>query len=113
MLSALEKMQFKRKIQFQHLCRDHDRVDRRDIFVIPVVPDKKGRHMGTGIIDKVQLRGTVFGNFRTVRIIVFGIFLNGIGVVPGGVGNHRCIWLDPFEGYTQPLGQTGRIPLSS
>ena len=111
MLPALKKVQFKGKVVFDHLFGDHNRIDGRHVSVVPVVPDKQGRHMGTGIIDKVQLRRTVFCDFGRIRIIELRIFLDRIGVIPGGIGDHAGVRPDVLRCKSQPLRQTGRIPL--
>ena len=67
--------------------------------------------MWTGIIDKVQLRGTVFCDFGRLRIVEPGIFLDRVGVVPGGICNDGGIRPDVFRSKSQLLRQTGRIPL--
>ena len=111
MLPSLKNMQFKRQIQFQHLRRNHERIDRRHIPVVSVVPQKQRRHMRACIVDKIQLRRAVLRDFGAVRIIILRILLDGVGIVPGRICDDCRIRPDPLLRDAQAFGQTGRIPL--
>ena len=115
MLSALEDAQLKGQAVLDHLSGDHHRVDGGNKFVVPVVPDEQGRHVRAGVMDEVQLRGAVLGDFRRIGVVELRVFLDGVGVVPGGIGDDPRVGLDVLRGKTQALRQAweGKIWQSS
>lgn len=66
-------------------------------------------------MDEVQLRGAVLGDFRRIGVVELRVFLDGVGVVPGGVGDDPRVGLDVLRGKTQALRQAweGKIWQSS
>lgn len=47
-----------------------------------------------GVVDEVQLRGAVLGDFRRIGVVELLVLLNGVGVVPGGVGDDPALgWM--------------------
>lgn len=89
MLSAPEDVQLEGQAVL-----DHHRVDGGNKFVVPVVPDEQGRHVRAGVVDEVQLRGAVLGDFRRIGVVELLVLLNGVGVVPGGVGDDPALgWM--------------------
>lgn len=95
MLSALEDVQLEGQAVL-----DHHRVDGGNKFVVPVVPDEQGRHVRAGVMDKVQLRDAVLGDFRRIGVVELLVLLNGVGVVPGGVKskNTKCVCINRYMG---------------
>ena len=100
MLSALEDVQLEGPAVLDHFPGEHHRVNSGNKFVVPVVPDEQGRHVGAGVVDEVQLRGAVLGDFRRIGVVELLVLLNGVGVVPGGVKskNTKCVCKNRYVG---------------
>lgn len=93
-------MQLKGQAVLDHFPGNHHRVNSGNKFVVPVVPDEQGRHVGAGVVDEVQLRGAVLGDFRRIGVVELLVLLNGVGVVPGGVKskNTKCVCKNRYVG---------------